>query len=157
MSDVDFAHLISDHAKLVKEVEAQIRSLGLMVMSKTGAFCQGFNPDIITNVGGSVDDWVIIDVINTQESLARDIGGLLVVKANIEKTGHWVRALIAIRGGKVTKTSGVKALIHRTPNFWLLELDSLKYILKALMLRSAKETVRKYGDKVLKSILEVEV
>jgi hypothetical protein len=103
---------VSDHTKLVRLCEKKIHSLGLITFGKTRQWA-GFIPDIVTNVAGRKSHWVLVEIVNSQESLFRDIGGLLIAKANIERNGiDKVRAIVALHSKNVTETKAVEQIVH---------------------------------------------
>ena len=90
------------HDELVNWAKKIIRGMGLIVYRASGAFSKGFVPDIVTNLDGTSSGWVIIDVVNSRDSVLRDIAGLLVVKAFVEET---------------TKNRVYRLICAVTPNF----------------------------------------
>jgi hypothetical protein len=134
-----------EHDELVREIEQEISSLGLLLMTRRGVFAKGFLPDIVINVGGSVSDWVIIDVINTPDSLKRDIAGLLTIKTNVEKKGYSVRGILGVCGNRIRTTENYDALVEQYPNFFMVLPQDVKSYLEMLMFESAKEKLDKLG------------
>lgn len=137
--------LTKEHNELVRELENEIHSLGLLAMSRAGVFSKGFRPDIVTNVGGCYDDWVIIDVINTSSSLRRDISGLLFTKANAEKKGYSIRGILGVCSDRIKTAKNYIALIEQYPNFILIRRSDFKDTLKMWMIESAKGKLDKLG------------
>jgi len=142
MSKID---LIREHDELVQRIEKEIESLGLLIMRRTGVFSRGFLPDIVVNIGGGYDDWVIIDVINTSSSLKRDIAGLLTIKANAERKGYRIRGMLGVCSNRVRTTVNYAALIEEYPNFWMVRPSEVKFCLEDWMVESAKEKLNKLG------------
>jgi hypothetical protein len=123
--DEEFSHTaneeVSEHNQIVRKIERIIeKELGLMKYPKKAPFTSGFIPDILTNIGGTNNGWVIIDIINSQESLVRDIGGLLVCKANAEHAGCGICAVFALATSKVTDEKPVRKFIDTVQDFNLL-------------------------------------
>lgn len=139
--------LTKEHNKLVRELQKQIQSLGLILMSHGGVFSEGFRPDIVINVGGCKDDWVIIDVINSRRQITHDIGGLLTVKANVENIGYPVRGIIAVFSDRIRTETITKHiyLIRQHPNFIITQPSDFKDTIQDLMVQSAKEKLDKLG------------
>jgi hypothetical protein len=81
----------SEHNKLVRELRRQVHSLDLIVYTRGGMFSKGFTPDIVTNIGGTIHDWVLIEVINSQRMLKHDLGGLYIVNTNLKDEGQSIR------------------------------------------------------------------
>jgi ribosomal protein S17E len=134
-----------EHDELVREIEQEILSLDLLIMSRRGVFSKGFLPDVVTNVGGSNSDWVIIDVINTPDSLKRDIAGLLTIKTNAEKKGYSVRGILGVCGNRIRTIENYIALIEQYPNFFMVLPQDVKDYLKMMMFESAKEKLNRLG------------
>ena len=86
----------SEHGRLVRELRSQVRSLELIVYSASGIFSKGFTPDIVTNIGGTINDWVLIEVINSQRMLKHDLAGLLIVNTNLKAEGQSIRKNIVV-------------------------------------------------------------
>jgi hypothetical protein len=114
-------------------------------MSRSGVFSRGFLPDIVVNVGGGSDDWVIIDLINTSSSLKRDIAGLLAIKANAEKKGYSIRGILGVCTNRIRTIENYAALIEQYPNFIMVRPSDVKFVLKKWMFESAKEKLNKLG------------
>jgi hypothetical protein len=142
MSKVDPS---KEHDELVREIEKEIESLGLLTMRRAGVFSRGFLPDIVVNVGGGCEDWVIIDVINTSSSLKRDIAGLLTIKANAEKRGYSIRGILGVCSNRIRTIENYTALIEQFPNFIMVRPPDVKVYLERWMFESAKEKLNKLG------------
>lgn len=149
----------SEHQGLVEQIRGKLHELGLMTWRKSGVFSQGFIPDILTNVGGTQHDWVIIEVINTQESLVRDIGGLLVVLANIEKTGQSVRRIIVATSRHVEDVSVVSALTEKEDKFRFTYSPTdasgdVEILLRHLMVEASRDTLAKMSEHQIDMLFE---
>jgi len=111
------------HDEVVEWLQSCIRTLGFIIYSKHGVFCKGFNPDIVTNISGTSDGWILIDVVNSDDSLLRDIAGLQVVRANIESfTNYKVRRLYC------AVTQNVSVNILRNTSHFFAKTDIMKCV-----------------------------
>jgi hypothetical protein len=121
-----FSREISEHNCIVHMIEKILQQdFGLIKHCKTRPFTSGFIPDIVTNIDGTNNGWIIVDVINSQESLVRDVGGLLVSAANAEDATYGICAVIALASSKVTDEKPVMKLVSQISNFHLI-LDKPK-------------------------------
>jgi DNA-directed RNA polymerase subunit RPC12/RpoP len=139
------------HDKLVNQLKETIFSLGLFHLPLNRHLCRGFKPDIITMVGAQNDDIVYIDAINARDSLNRDIGALLKLKANLDDATIPYRMFLGVCNDSMEKKhlDDFEALIRRTHKFKLIYGSDLKEVLRKLMLESALEKVERGNQRNL--------
>lgn len=120
------------HLELVNYIRNTIVSEGLIIFKAHGAFSEGFIPDIITNIDGTRNGWILIDVINNQESVLRDIAGLLVVKANVEKTGDKIIAILCPVSYNVETAKFMTAFLRQYPDVIIFHIEEFRPILQSI-------------------------
>jgi hypothetical protein len=153
---VRFEDLLTDkfskakHDDLVKALKELISSLDLYHIPLYKSICPGFKPDIIMLVGPRSQDRVYIDVVNDPDSLNRDIGSLLILKANLEHSKIPYRRIIAVYSDKIKQKhlDNVSALIGQTPKFELCLPYLFEETIKELILESANEIVKNYREEL---------
>jgi ribosomal protein S27AE len=133
------------HDKFVNQLKETIFSLGLFHLPLNKYLCRGFKPDIITMVGAQNDDVVYIDAINTCDSLNRDIGALLKLKANLDDAMIPYRMFLGVCNDIMEEKhlDDFEALMKRTHKFKLIYGSGLKGVLRKLILESALEKVER--------------
>jgi len=123
------------HQELVNFVKGVISSEGLIIYAAKGPFSEGFIPDVITNIDGTRNGWVLIDVINNQESVLRDIAGLLVVK---EERGDRVRAILCAASHNVEGVRFMRAFLKQYPEVDPFRIEEIRAVIRVL--RKLKES-----------------
>lgn len=139
------------HDKFVNQLKETIFSLGLFHLPLNRHLCRGFKPDIIVMAGAQNNDVVYIDAINVRDSLNRDIGALLKLKANLEDAMIPYRMFIAVCNDNMEEKhlNEFDALVKRTHKFKLIYGSGLKETLKELILESALEKAEREGERKL--------
>ena len=154
-----------EHGRLVQELRSQVRSLELIVYTAGGIFSKGFTPDIITNIGGTVHDWVVIEVINSQRMLKHDLAGLLIVNTNLKAEGQSIRKnIVVISSPNITHDQWcdtlplVDQLISLDQkNFigiWSEDVGNFKNLLKQVMQERLLEKVENVNEELISRFFE---
>lgn len=120
------------HQELVNYVRKIVALEGLLTYKAQGSFSEGFTPDVITNVDGTTKGWVLIDVINRQESILYDIAGLLVVKANVEDKGDKIKAILCAASHNVDGIAPMQNFLRQYPQVICFRIDEFRPFLRML-------------------------
>jgi hypothetical protein len=129
------------HEEFVKEIRAEIDSLGLLTLKMPRYLAKGFNPDLLVMCGINEGDRVFVEAINTRGSLNRDIGSLLKLKANLDSKGIKYRRIIALCSERI-RSGDLKdayALEMTQPQFLLLRIWQLKSHLREVIIEAMLE------------------
>lgn len=144
------------HEEFVKEIRAEIDSLGLLTLKVPRYLAKGFNPDLLVICGIDEGDRVFVEAINTRESLNRDIGALLKLKANLDSKGIRYRRIIAVCSERI-KNNDLKdayALERTQPQFLLLRISALKRYLREAIIEAMLEKLDQLNKEELEWYFE---
>jgi hypothetical protein len=155
----------SKHSELVRELKRQIRSLDLIDYTRGGIFSKGFTPDVLINLGGTIHDWVVIEVINSQRMLKHDLGGLIIVNSNLKAEGQSIREnIVVINSANITHDQWCDALplvdqlrSNDRSNLICLRSEDISVFtswLKRIMLESLIEKIEKANEELVSRFIE---
>jgi hypothetical protein len=151
----------SEHNRLVRELKRQIHSLNLMPYFRGGVFSKGFTPDIVINIGGTIHDWVVIEVINSPRMLKHDLAGLYIVSTNLQAEGQSVRKnVVILNPANITHDQWLDTLplvdqLRSTfAGIWANDIGYFTSLLKKVVRESLMEKIENANEELISRFFE---